>query len=109
MCRVILVLATLLAPGLAEAASGPKNTCIFARDIDHTDRPDDTTILFTMRDHTVWKNTLQSRCFGLHDESDGFTYQPTDPGTEELCSNQVTIRLNFYRSFCQLGDFNRLR
>ena len=106
---VVACLATILLPSLAMAAPDPKSTCIFDRDIARTDRPNDTTILFTMRDHTVWKNTLQVRCFGLHNEPDGFTYQPTDPGTEELCSNQVTIRLNFYRSFCQLGDFTRVK
>ncbi len=106
---VILCLATLLASGVAIAKPDPKSTCIFDRDIDHTDRPDDTTILFTMRNHTVWKNTLPVPCYGLHNEPDGFTYQPTDPGTEELCSNQVTIRLNFNQTICQLGDFNRVK
>ena len=105
----ILCLAALLSSSIAAAAPDPKSTCIFDRNIDHTDRPDDMTILFTMRDHKVWKNTLQVRCFGLHNEPDGFTYQPTDPGTEELCSNQVTIRLNSFRSFCQLGDFTRVK
>ena len=57
----------------------------------------------------MWKNTLQSVCFGLKNEIGGFTYQPTDPGTQELCSNQVTIKLNMYGSFCQLGDFVRAK
>ena len=107
--RAILCLTALVAPSLAAAAPDPRNTCIIDTNIDNTDRPNDTTILFTMRDHSVWKNTLPVRCFGLHNEPDGFTYQPTDPGTQELCSNQVTIRLNFNQTVCQLGDFTRVK
>ena len=99
-------LAVLASPALALAGN---STCIVDRDIVQTTRPDDQTILFTLRDHSVWKNTLPTRCFGLHNEPDGFTFQPTDPGTGDLCSGQVTIKLNFSKSFCQLGDFTRVK
>ncbi len=105
----LLALATLALSPPAFAKLDSNNQCINERDIDHEVRPDDQTILFYMRDHKVWKNTLQVRCFGLKHEPDGFSYQPTDPGTEELCSNQVTIRLNSFRSFCQLGDFTPVK
>ncbi len=107
--------ATLLAafvlstPALAAAAEPLNGICIRDPDIDHTTRPDDNTILFTMRDHAVWKNTLPTRCFGLKDEPDGFTYQPTDPGTEEICSGQATIKLNSFKTFCLLGQFTRVK
>ena len=96
----------MCAPSWALAGN---STCIVDRDIVQTTRPDDTHIIFTLRDHHVWQNTLPVRCFGLHDEPDGFTFQPTDPGTGDLCSGQVTIRLNFSRTICQLGDFNRIK
>lgn len=98
-----------LAPPPAIAAPAPNTVCIRDPEIVRTDRPDDFTILFTLRNHQVWKNTLPTRCFGLHKETDGFSYQPTDPATEELCSNQATIRLNRYRSTCLLGAFTRIK
>ena len=91
------------------AAQAGNSTCIVDRDIVQTTRPDDQTILFTLRNHSVWKNTLPTRCFGLHNEPDGFTFKPTDPGTGDLCSGQVTIRLNFSQTVCQLGDFTRVK
>jgi hypothetical protein len=96
-------------PFLAAAAPLQNSTCIRDPDIAQTQRPDDNTILFLMRDHKVWKNTLPTRCFGLQHEPDGFTYQPTDPGTEELCSGQVTIRLNTFKTTCLLGNFTRMK
>jgi hypothetical protein len=104
--KVPLILALLLFPALAHA--GAADTCIRDRDIDHTEIPNDNTILFHMRDHHIWKNTLQVRCFGLHNEPGGFTYSPTLQGTD-LCANQVTIRLNTNQSICQLGDFTRIK
>ncbi len=109
--------AALLALALASPAFGqpapaqpaPNDMCIRAPTIVSTDRVDDTTILFHLRDHQLWKNVLPSRCFGLKSEPDGFTYQPTDPSTEELCSNQVTIRLNTFRTTCLLGNFTRVK
>ena len=104
----VVTLGLLLAASAAAAAPG-NTTCIRSYDILNTTRPDNNTILFEMRDHKIWKNTLLSICFGLHNEVAGFTYQPTDPGTDELCSNQVTIKLNTFGSFCQLGPFVRVR
>ncbi len=94
---------TILIPNIALA----NDVCIRDPDIKNTEIVSDTTILFHMRDHKVWKNTLPVRCFGLKNAYDGFSYQPTDPGTEELCSQQVTIKLNDSPTFCQLGDFTR--
>ena len=68
--------------------------------------PGNTTCI---RDPDIVNTTLPTRCFGLKNEEAGFTYQPTDPGTEELCSNQVTIKLNTFKSFCLLGDFVRVK
>jgi hypothetical protein len=95
-----------MAPG---SASAGKSVCLASYNIDHTDIPDDHTILFTMRDHSVWKNTLAYPCSGLRLDSRGYTYEPTDPGSDTICSNLVTIHLNTYHNVCQLGEFTRIR
>jgi hypothetical protein len=99
-------------PGAIPASAGTNadaaDRCIPGERIDHTTVLDDQTILFVMRDHTVFRNRFPVRCLGLKNEARGFTYAPTDPGTEELCSNQMTIRLNTSRSVCQIGAFEKM-
>jgi len=82
-----------------------KSVCIRSYDIDHTSIPDDNTILFHMRSgHQVYKANLINRCVGLKLNSRGFSYSPTDPGTDEICSNLLTIRLNDTGQPCLVGD-----
>ena len=93
------------------AATGPAaaaSVCLRSYLIARTDRPDDSTILFTMRDHTVWRNHLPQPCTGLAAEPNGFTTMPTDPVTDEFCAGLVTIQLNSFKTVCRLGDFTRL-
>ena len=99
--------ATLIAtfPAMAQAADDQKSICIRSYEIDHTEIPDDSTILFHMRDHKIWKNTLIDRCVGLKINNRGFTYSPTLPGTDEICSNLQTIRVNDTGQVCLLGAF----
>jgi hypothetical protein len=41
---------------------------------------------------------------------DGFTFEPTDPATDELCDGMVTIHLNdMGHAACILGNFTRLK
>jgi len=115
MMRVIvpvLGLAALLATaGCAEqtAATAPaadqaathNSVCLQTVMIDHTSIPDDNTILFHMRDHKVWKNTLPFSCPGLKIEG-GFEYETR---IDEICSNLQTIRVLRERSVCMLGAF----
>jgi hypothetical protein len=91
-------------PSLADDASH-KSVCIRSLDIDHTSIPDDSTILFYMRNHKVWKNTLVARCVALKNNTRGFTYSPTNPGTDEICSNLFTIRVNDTGEVCLPGAF----
>ena len=77
--------------------------CLRSYLIYRTDIPDDQTILFTMQDRTVYRNTLTYPCTGR-----GFTYEPTNPATDEICSNLVTIRTNTSHNVCQLGAFTQL-
>jgi hypothetical protein len=86
-----------------------EDVCIRDPDIKATEVVDDSHILFHMRDHKTWVNTLQINCLGLRNEPYGFSYQPTDPTTQELCSNQVLIRLNTRNTFCELGNFTRVK
>jgi hypothetical protein len=92
----------VLHPGAASAAA---SVCLQSYRIDHTEIPDDHTILFYMHNHKVFKNTLVGDCVGLKVNTRGFTYEPTDPGSDEICSNLVTIRLNDTHQVCLLGAF----
>ena len=107
---LVLVLLCLAAcqhaaqPRVAQAAP----ICLRSYQIYRTEVPDDSTILFVMDDRSVYRNTLTAPCFGLRLDTRGFTYEPTDPGTDEVCSNLVTIRTNTTGNYCQLGAFTRL-
>ncbi len=85
--------------------AGAKEVCIYAQDIDHTSIPDDHTIIFYMRRHKAWKNTLVGECATLRSSTRGFTYSPTDPGSDQMCSNLQTIRVNDTGETCLLGEF----
>jgi hypothetical protein len=117
--RAFITIASVLALGSAAGCSAlhqpgsvenPRAApvCIASYDIDHTSIPDDKTILFFMRDRTVWKNTLPFTCYGLKLDSRGYTYEPTDPGSDTICSNLVTIHLNTFHNVCQLGVFTKI-
>lgn len=95
------------APGSIENASA-KPVCLASYQIDNTTIPDDRTILFKMRDGSVWKNSLTSPCFGLKLDTRGFTYEATDPGSDTICSNLVTIHTNTFHSICLLGAFTEV-
>jgi hypothetical protein len=99
--------AALRQPGSVENANAAP-ICLPSYNIDHTDIPNDSTIIFTMRDHTVWKNTLTYPCYGLRLDTRGFTYEPTDPGSDTICSNLVIIHTNTDHNVCSLGEFTKV-
>ncbi len=109
--RVTFILPLLLLPGLAHAAAkqDSKSQCLFVPDIRETQIIDDNTVIYHMRDHSQYRVNMQVRCFGLKNEPDGYTFIQDSLGTEQLCANQATIRLNSLRSICQLGDFTRIK
>ena len=100
---------TVAAAGLVMASAGPamaeggKSVCIRSYDIDHTETPNDDTILFYMHGHKLFKADLINRCSGLRMSTRGFTYEPTNPGTDEICSNLLTIRVNDTGQICLVG------
>lgn len=90
---------------MAESADNAKSVCFSILQISNTQAPDDSTLLFYMRDGKIWKNTLPDRCFGLKMNIRGYTYTPTNPTSDTICSNLVTIRLNDTGTVCMLGAF----
>ena len=104
----IAVVSILAEPRAGAASAGPD--CIRAFDIDHTDRPNDRTVVFTMKDHSVYRSDLKVRCPGLAASVDGFTFSPTDPNTGDLCDGLATFRLNDVgHATCIFGPFTRLK
>ncbi|MEJ0049516.1 MAG: hypothetical protein WDN04_28085 [Rhodospirillales bacterium] len=101
------VLAALLG-GLPAAAQAKANICIDTYRIDHTDAPDDTALLITMRDKSVYRAKVQGGCVGLSNNVDGFTWAP-DPGTNDICGNLFTIRLNSTRATCLMGEIEQIK
>ena len=109
------VFKALLASGLMAAAAcsddpapvadtnptGGNGICIQTEFIDHTDIPDDSTILFRMKGGLTWKNSLRFACPSLKSEG-GFAYV-TD--FTEICSNAQTIRVLRSGILCELGQF----
>jgi hypothetical protein len=94
------VAATASLPALAEG----KSVCFPSYLIDHTEIPNDNTIMFYMRGKKIYKADLINKCVGLRLNSRGFTYSPTIPGSNEICSNLLTIRLNDTGQTCLVGD-----
>jgi hypothetical protein len=85
-------------------AAAQQMVCIPIVSIDHTEVVDDRTILFHMRDKTVYRNVLPAKCPGLKFE-DGFSYTTSIP---ELCSTVEIIRVLRRGTSCGLGAFEKL-
>ena len=92
--------ATASLPALAEG----KSVCLQTNLIDHTEVPNDQTIMIYMRGHKLYKANIINRCVGLSVNTRGYTYEPTIPGSNEICSNMWTIRLNDTGETCLVGD-----
>src|SRR5215467_10371990 len=78
---------------------GPK--CLSIYDVKTTKAIDPGTVLFRMRDGSVWANHLHGRCNGL--KYYGFVYRTTD---EQICANAQSIRVQVSQETCLLGDFS---
>ena len=92
---------------LAVTARAEAPVCLQGYRIAGTEVPDDNTILFRMRDHSVYRAHMAGRCVGLANDQRGFSYD-TNPGTDEICSNLLTIRLNTTHAVCSMGVLERL-
>jgi hypothetical protein len=105
MMKLVLLAAVI---GLTPAAGRADPTvCIDSASIDHTDAPDDTAILFTMRDHSVYRARVQGGCVGLSMPG-GFSYVG-ESGTHDICGALFNIRLNNNHVICQMGDLEKIK
>lgn len=110
---LVVAAALLLAPAIVLPAGA---MCIRDYEIDHTVIKSDSVIVFHMRNGNVYQNLLPQRCVGLLASVNGFTFQPTDPATDELCDNLGTFRVNEGigpglgggGQVCMWGTFQRL-
>jgi len=75
-------------------------TCLEASLVDSTGVIDDRTILFHMRNGTVWKNTLRQSCANLKFRR-GFS-EVVRSGV--ICANKQIISVLGTKNTCQLGD-----
>jgi hypothetical protein len=86
------------------SAPEPAKVCIHTRQIVNDTSPDARTILFTMRDGSVWRNSLQSACPDL--KFNGFRW--TVRFSDEVCDNDQSITVLQSGQVCQLGRFTQV-
>lgn len=103
-----IMTAGMLALASVAPAVAANNTCIEGYNIENTERPNDSTILFHMTDGSTYVAHTVDKCPGLAVDPEGFTYEPTDPGTDEICSNLMTIHLNTTHMVCLLGEIDKV-
>lgn len=93
------VLTLSMAPGAATAAT----TCIDTRQIKDSHPVDNgKALLFTMRDGTVYRNTLAGPCPDL--VFNGYVWVVRNPDNT-VCDNVNTIRVLQSGEICQIGAF----
>lgn len=106
---ILLLAAGIAGPAFADEQKN-HTTCIRGYEIDPTitpETPNDRTIIFHMRNGDVWRNDLLNDCPGLR-LLGGYSFSPTNPGTDEICANVQSIRLRSNGMICMLGDFTRV-
>jgi hypothetical protein len=100
LCLAMLLLGSSSPVTLAANEASPPKVCLNVRNIQRTETPDDRTILFHMRDGTIWQNRLRQNCPSLRYSP--FTQQLH---TDQICSNQQFIHVALTGDTCALGDF----
>jgi len=106
MMKYVVVAALLGALPVGARANPP--VCIATYRINHTDVPDDTAILITMNDRSVYRAKVLGDCVGLSTDTRGYTWEPNS-GTNEICANLFTIRLNTTHAFCMMGAIEMIK
>jgi hypothetical protein len=105
------VAALLLIAGPAQAretttADGHKMICLPAQDVQNTEALNDHQMLFHMRGHKTYVNTLSVPCGSLKDINvEGFVWVADTP-TPEYCDNMEHIRVRQTGETCMLGAFS---
>ena len=88
-----------------QAQNAPNNVCFSVTEIVSTKATDRRTILFRLRDGTVWRNTLITDCPELIAFSAGEFISVTH--AEYICSNRHRITTQGGK-VCRLGPFTRV-
>ena len=91
-----------LAVVVALPAAADAGVCLQYTRIGTTKAINPTTILFHMKDGTVWRNTLRTACPGAM--SGGITY---DLQTDDVCENTQVIHVLDSGEACMLGTFSK--
>jgi hypothetical protein len=97
--RALLLIAATAAFLAGNANAQPAPTCILTHLIDHTKAPDDRTILFYMKDGTVYQSALRNNCPGLRINGFGYVSNPAD----QLCPNLQSVRVLRSGGVCMMG------
>lgn len=91
-----------ISPLQAASDSQPQaSVCLYTYLINDTETPDESTIIFRMKDGKSWTNKLPRRCPGLRFH--GFSYVVR--GNNEICGNLQSIRVLETGNVCLLGPF----
>ncbi len=102
-----LILTFCLLAGGAEAQEQRNKICISTRDIVRSEPQDGgSSIVFTMRDGTVWRNDLHGRCGDL--TFNGFVWILRNPD-QTVCEDEQSLRVIRSGQVCQLGKFSRVQ
>ena len=96
-CITLACAATLIAP----VAAAP--VWLTVHRVDSTKLIDARTLDFRMKDGTVFRNSLRTRCVGL--KFHGFSYVSRD---DNICDNMQSIRILGTGEVCVLGAFVKL-
>lgn len=107
LAALVAATAVSVTPIAAQAQYGQndgQNVCLKTYFIDSTHVVDAKTILFRMKDGTVYRNDLAHACTGL--KWDGFVYVLH---YDELCSSDhQSICILRSHEVCQLGGFTKV-
>jgi hypothetical protein len=101
----VLALVTM-APVKAQNDSNPNTVCLSTDEIKFTQTKDAKTILFQMRDGSVWQNTLAQACPSLI--AHGSAWTQTVHG-DRICANKQQITVIQTGNVCRLGIFTKVK
>ena len=104
MVGIFALVLTMPGAWAFEYSDKPSTDCIYTYDIDYTDVPDESTVIFHMKGGAVWTNKLPRRCPNIR--FNGFSYVVR--GNDQLCGKLDSIRVLKSGSVCQLGSFERM-
>ena len=100
-------LSAIPAAGPVAAQDQPRRVCLNSTDIRNTHAVDSRTILFTMRNGDVWRNTLAAPCPSLVSQGAGSFTEVSH--TDFICAETQHITVAVSGAVCRLGAFDRVK